>query len=208
MGIKLSEIEADSPITLYVYNNEHKMPIDAVIKSIVKDNIANIELKLNTDKVYSFENVKVDMEYCFEGVPLKWRDVRIANHKSEYYMQVSSDGVRHNRRDYFRVGVSTYGQFRREGHGTQQILIKDISLSGFAITDRSKELKFQEGDSIYVSFQDMGYSLELKGRVARIDEQEDKTIYGLEICNLCKGLSAYVNMKQSMKRSQARKNET
>lgn len=204
MGIKLEEIKAGSSITLYVYNNECKMPIDAVIKSIVKKDIANIQLKLDTDKIFHFDNVKVDMEYSFEGAPLKWRNVRIINHKSEYYMQVFTDGVRHNRRDCYRVGISIYGQFRREGHGTQKIMIRDISLSGFSVTDRSKELKFQKGEIIYVYLEDIGYKLELKGRVSRIEEQEDKTIYGLEICNLCKGLAAYVNMKQRVKRNQIR----
>lgn len=49
-------------------------------------------------------------------------------------------------------------------------------------------------------FEDIGHILDLAGRVVRVEEREDMTIYGLEICNLCKDLSSYVNIKQRRKK--------
>lgn len=202
MGIKLSELKEGSPITLKISSGERKLEMPAMINQIVKDDIAYISLEHNTGKRLSFDNVKIDMEYVFEGVmPICWRNVKIVYYKGEYVMQVSAEGQRNNRRGYFRVGVSMYAQLRREGHGTQQVMMRDISLSGFAITDRSKELGLTEGDKAVVGFEDIGYACELLGRVVRIEDREDMRVYGFEICNLCKGLSGYVNKKQRAKRA-------
>lgn len=200
MGFKLTELEEGSQVTLHISGTDKKMDMNAVIKKFIKENIVMIELDYQTDKVITFENVMVDMEYVFEGVmPIIWRNVKIVNYKSEYILQVSSEGVRHNRREAFRVGLGIYAQFRRAGHGSQQILLRDISVSGFAITDRSKELGFKNGDKVFVKFSDLGFTFELQGKVVRAEEREDMIIYGLEICNLCKGLSTYINAKQRLK---------
>ncbi len=200
MGFRLSEIEEGSQIVLHISNASKKMDMNAVIKNFMKENIAVIELDYQSDKKISFENVLVDMEYCFEGImPIVWRNVKIVSYKSEYVLQASSEGMRHNRRESFRVGVGAYAQFRREGHGMEQIILRDICISGFSLTDKRKDLNFSKGDKIVVKFSDLGYSFELHGRVVRSEEHEHLTIYGLELCNLCKGLSAYVNAKQRLK---------
>ena len=117
------------------------------------------------------------------------------NYKHDYILQVFSDGMKYNRRDSFRVGVSVLAEFRKGGR-TQQVLIRDISVSGFAISDRKNELGLSKGDEVFVKFEDIGHYLDLAGRVVRIEEREDMIIYGLEICNLCKDLSSYVSIKQ------------
>ena len=121
-------------------------------------------------------------------------------YKSEYVLQASTEGIRNNRRGCFRVGISVYANCRKSGQGTRRVLIRDISLSGFAITDNAKELNFAIGDEISISFEDIGYSIDLRGNVVRIEEQESRIIYGVEICNLCRDLSSYINVKQRQKR--------
>lgn len=201
MSIKLSEIEEGSSIVLQIKNNENKICLDAVIKKILRENMAVIELDYETDKRLNFGNVLVDMEYNFEGaMPIVWKNVQIVSYKSEYVMQTTSGGERLNRRDCFRVGVGAPAYLRMMGHGAQTVLIRDISLSGFAITDRKQELRLKTGDQLTVMLEDAGFKLGLAGRVVRIEEREDVTIYGLEITNLCKDLPKYISVKQRPKR--------
>lgn len=201
MGIKLSELEEGTKVTLQIKNNENKLPLNAEITRTLKNNMAILTLDYPSEKRLNFGNVIVDMEYNHEGtMPIIWKNVKIVNYKSEYIMQVSSDGERMNRRNCFRVGIHLTAQMRRMGHGIQPVLIRDVSLSGFAITDRGKTLGLEKGAEVTVMLEDAGFKLKLVGKVVRIEEREDLNIYGLEICNLCKELSKYISVKQRPKR--------
>lgn len=203
MGIKLSELEEGSPILLKLQIGDRTMQMNAVIKKHLKENIALITLNYDTSKRLVFDNVYITMEFAQEGnVPIVWSGAKIVSYKSEYIMQVLSDGIRHNRRNSFRVGVSTMARLRMSGDGPAEVMIRDISLSGFSISDRKKELKLNVGDELTVNFEDIGHILNLKGQVVRIETHPDITIYGLEICNLCKDLSSYVNLKQRRNKAQ------
>lgn len=176
------------------------MTLGAWIKKIVKDNVAIIALDYPPGKRLVFNNVKVDMEYGQEeDVPVLWRDVRIASYKGEYVLQTTEDGKRHNRRGCFRVGVSTMAAMVSSGRGAGKVMIRDVSLSGYSITDRKKELELKVGDKVEVYFEDLGHMLNLVGRVVRIEEHEDMNIFGLEITNICKDLSSYISVKQRHK---------
>lgn len=201
MGVlKLSELEEGSQITLLIHDQENKMEISGVIKRHIRDDIVLISVEYKTAQRLIFDGVKIDMEYCHENdIPYLWHNVKIVNYKNDYVMQVFSDGMKYNRRDSFRVGVSVMAQLRVGGRNVHQVLIKDISMTGFAISDRKKELGFNKGDDVSVYFEDIGHILDLAGRVVRIEEREDMTIYGLEIRNLCKDLQSYVSIKQRRK---------
>ena len=201
MGIKLSELENGTPVILQIKNNENKMELNAVIARNLKNNIAVLGLDYPSEKRLNFGNVLVDMQYMHEGtMSIVWKNVKIVTYKSEYIMQVSSDGERMNRRNCFRVGVHATATMRQTGHGAQSVMIRDVSLSGFAITDRGKTLGLQKGMELTVMLEDAGFHLTLVGKVVRIEEREDLNIYGLEICNLCKDLSKYISVKQRPKR--------
>ncbi|MBQ4523875.1 MAG: PilZ domain-containing protein [Lachnospiraceae bacterium] len=200
MGIKLSEIEEGSPISLQIYNSENKMQMGAVLKQHVKENIVLISLEYDTTRKLNFDNVRIDMEYTYDdGVPIIWRNVRVVNYREDYAMQVFSDGSRHNRRGCFRVSVAMNATLSMVGRTPQQITVRDLSLSGFSISDRKKELGLSVGDRLEIKFEDMGHYLDLKGKVVRIQEEEDMIIYGLETYNLCKDLSSYISLKQRRK---------
>lgn len=201
MGIKLSELEEGSPIILHLSKNGKEMDMNASIKKRVRGDLSIIELDYDATKRLSFEGINIDMEHDYEDtMPIIWKNVKVVFYKSEYVLQVSSEGERNNRRGCFRVGISVYANFRKAGQGTKRVMVRDISLSGFSITDNAKELGLAVGEDVRVAFEDSGYSIELAGRVVRIEEQEGRTIYGFEICNLCRDLSAYVALKQRQKR--------
>ena len=199
-AMKLSELEVGSQITLLIHNKNNKMEIKGVIKRHIVENVVLISMEYESTKRLIFDGVIIDMEYCNENeVPYIWHKVKIANYKNDYVMQVTSDGTKYNRRDSFRVGVSVMAHLRVGGRNVQQVLIRDISMTGFSISDRKKELGFKKGDDIFVYFEDIGHILDLAGRVVRVEEREDMIIYGLEIRNLCKDLQSYVSLKQRRK---------
>jgi len=197
LGFKLSEIDVGQRITLYISSNNRNMTLGAFIKKQLANNIVSITLDYSGDKRLIFDNVQIDVEFTQDNaVPFIWHNAKITTYKTEYVLQVFTDGTRHNRRNSFRVAVATRAQFYMAGRGSQFVMIKDISLSGFSIADRNKELGLSKGDRVSVYFEDIGHKLDLEGIVVRIEEREDMTVYGLEICNLCKDLSSYVSVKQ------------
>ena len=201
MGIKLSDLEEGSRIMLNLRYQDNVMQLDAFIKKHLKPNIALITIDYPTNKRLVFDNVQVDMECCHESdIPFIWHGVKIVNYQSQYLMQVTSEGIKHNRRGFFRVGISIPARIRINKKGIHQIMIKDLSLSGFAIADRKKEINMVIGDELSLHFEDMGHVLDLAGRVVRIEEREDMTVYGLVIRNVCKDLSSYLSVKQRRKR--------
>lgn len=197
MGFKLAEIEENKQINLRVSNNGNSLELIAFLKKQVKENIVLISIEYEDGKRLNFDNVQIDVEYVDDdGIPYVWHNVRIVSFKEDYVMQVFSDGAKFNRRGCFRVAVATSAQLIIAGRGAGHVMIRDISLSGFSIADRKLELNFSIGMQVSVSFEDLGHHLDLTGCVVRIEEREDMIIYGLEIRNMCKDLSSYVNVKQ------------
>ena len=197
MGFKLAEIEEGKQIILRISNKDNTLEWIAIIKTQLKDNIALITLDYSGTQRLVFDNVQVDMEYCDEGgIPYIWHNVKIVSFKTDYVMQVTTDGAKFNRRGCFRVAVATTAIMRMAGRGVERVMIRDISLTGFSIADRKMELGLAVGDQLTVAFEDLGHNLDLAGRVVRVEEREDLIIYGLEIRNHCKDLSSYVNVKQ------------
>ena len=196
-SIKLADLSEDSQITLLVRNANNKMEIRGSIKRCVRSDIAIVTLDYETTGKLNFSKVKVDMGYCHEdGVPYIWRDIKIVNYKGDYVVQVFSDGIKYNRRDSFRVGVLSLAHLQVGGRNVKQVIVKDISLTGFAIADTEKRLNFSAGDEVHIYFEDVGHLLNLTGRVVRTEERENMIIYGLEIRNLCKDLQSYISVKQ------------
>ena len=197
MGIKLSEIEENTHIVFHIHHGEQQMDLGGVLKKHLQENIALITLDYQGSQRLVFENVTIDMEFPQDnGVPLIWRNVKIINHKVAYIMQVSVDGVRNNRRNSFRISVGKQGWFSMKGRESRYVTVKDVSASGFSISDRKRELNLVKGDQLSVSFEDLGYRLDLVGKVVRIEKREVMIVYGMVIITICNDLSTYINIKQ------------
>lgn len=202
MGIKLSEIETGNKIKLLLSNGSNHMEMDAIILKHVQDHISIISLCYESDRPLNFDKVKIEVEFTTEeGIPYIWRTAQVTSFQSGYVLQVKNDGIRHNRRECFRVGVSMNGRMKVMGRGEKTVMIRDVSLSGFSITDRKKDLNLQTGNEVSLHFEDLGHILNLTGTVVRIEEHEDMIIYGFVINNLCKYLPSYVNTKQRQRKS-------
>lgn len=203
MKQEFSEIEVNSRILLILSNGNKSMEMGATIVRHLKDNIALISLDNTTGQILKFDNISISVVYTnAEGIPYIWMNSTIVYYQGQYLLQVRANGGhRHNRRNSFRVGVSHYAKMRTAGHGEIEVVVRDVSLTGFSITDRKKELNLTSGTHAVLRYEDIGHQLELEGNVVRIVEEDDYIIYGFVITKSCRDLSSYVNIKQKQKRS-------
>ena len=201
MGHKFTEVGEDSPIVLSIRLNDKHMELGAVVKKHLGKNLTLITLNYGGGKRLVFDNVQIDVLYCAsDSIPILWHNAKVINHKDNYLLQITAEGTKSNRRNSFRVSVATLGWMSQVGKPPKQVMIKDVSMTGFAITDRKKELKLEKGDRIIVSFDDLIFSLKLDGKLVRIEEHDDYVVYGFVILNVCNDLSAYINQKQRKNR--------
>lgn len=202
MKKEFSEIEVGSRILLNLSSGNKSMEMGATITRHLKDNIALITLDNNSGQILKFDNININVVYTNdEGIPYIWLNSTVVYYQGQYLLQVKADGGRrHNRRSSFRVGVSHYAKLRRPGHGEIEVVVRDISLTGFSITDRKKELNMTMGMHVLLRYEDIGHELELEGNVVRIEEEDDYIIYGFVLTKSSRDLSSYVNTKQRQKR--------
>lgn len=203
MKQEFTEIEAGSRILLSLSSGNKSMEMGATITRHLKDNIALITLDNSSGQVLKFDNVIINVIYTNEeGIPYIWMNSTVVYYQGQYLLQVKADGGRrHNRRSSFRVGVSHYAKLRVTGHGEVEVVVRDVSLTGFSITDRKKELGLTQGTHALLRYEDIGHELELEGNVVRIEETEDYIIYGFVLTKSSRDLSSYVNLKQRQKRT-------
>ena len=203
MRQEFNEIEAGSRLLLSLSSGTKSMEMGASLARHLKDNIALITLDNSNGQVLKFDNVNINVIYTnAEGIPYIWMNCTIVFYQGQYLLQVKPDGGRrHNRRNSFRVGVSHYAKLRVTGHGEVEVVVRDVSLTGFSITDRKKDLNLAQGTHVLLRYEDAGHELELEGNVVRIEETEEYVIYGFVITKSCRDLSSYVNLKQRQKRS-------
>ena len=201
MGHKFTEVEENSPIVLSIRSNDKHMELGAIVKKHLGKNLTLITLNYGGGKRLVFDNVQIDVLYCAsDSIPILWHNAKVINHKDNYLLQIVTDGTRSNRRNSFRVSVATLGWMNQVGKPPKQVMIKDVSMTGFAITDRRKELKLERGDRISISFDDLIFSLKLDGKLVRIEEHDDYVVYGFVILNVCNDLTTYINQKQRKNR--------
>lgn len=197
-----SEIPEGSPIALMLHNGSIHMRMDANIISFVREDIAIITLHTSVTQILKFDNIDIEVIFTNrEGIPYQWRKAKIVYFKGNYVLQVKGDGARYNRRCTYRVGVSRTAQIRTDGQREYRTLVKDVSLTGFSITDRVGDLDLTEGDTATLTFEDLGHELNLQGVVVRIITADDYKTYGFSIIRSCKDLPSYIAIKQRRKRN-------
>ena len=197
-----SEIEVGNRVVFEIKNDTAEMEMLATIVRHLKENIAVIEFDDIQNQIIRFSNVKINMLYLNEkGLPYLWRGVTIVHYQGQYILSVNPDGgLRYNRRGSYRVGISQPAKIQISGRGTFHIIVKDISLTGFSITDRKNDLNLSNGDRLQLTYEDIGHELDLVGEVVRIEKELDYVIYGCLITKSCKDLPSYVNTKQRLRK--------
>ncbi len=201
MSYKFQEIPVNSPIVLNIHLGEKHMELGAVVQKHLAQNLTLVTLDYAGAKRLTFENVAVDVHrQAADGVPILWHSVRVLNYKDQYLLQVNTPGARSNRRNSFRVSVGVMGWLNMAGKKPVQTIVKDVSMTGFAVTDRKHELHLMSGDRATITFEDLTYKIVLDGKVVRIEKHEDYVVYGFIIQNICNDLNTYITIKQRRKR--------
>ena len=203
MKQEFSKIETGSRLLITISNGTRSIEMGATIIKHLKDNIALISLENTSGQIIKFDNLSINIVYTSpEGVPYLWTNSTIVYYQGQYLLQVRADGGKlHNRRDSFRIGVSHQARLRVQGDAEYDILVRDISLTGFSVTDQNKLLTLQTGARATLRFEDIGHQLVLEGNLVRVVDEKEGTIYGFVITRSCKDLSSYMNIKQKQKRS-------
>jgi hypothetical protein len=111
--------------------------------------------------------------------------------------------MRYNRRCTYRVSVLRAASLTTSDGRMHRILAKDVSLTGFSVTDRKNELALARGAEATLQFEDIGHVIDITGQVIRIEEREGCVVYGFTLHRSCKDLPSYITTKQRRKRSSA-----
>ena len=201
MSYRFQEIEVNSPIVLIIHIGEKRMEIGAVIQKHLAQNLTLVTLDYAGDKRLNFDNVQVDVQHqAGDGVPILWHQARVIFYKDSYLIQINTPGARSNRRNSYRVSVGSQGWLNMVGKKPVQTIIKDVSMTGFAVTDRKKELHLLSGDRVSITFEDITFKINLEGKVVRIEKHDDYVVYGFAILSICNDLTTYITMKQRRNR--------
>jgi len=202
MKQEFSDIALHSRILLDLTNGNKKMQMGATITRHLKRNIAIITFDQRPAQVLKFDNITIHVLYTTpEGIPCIWEDCMIVYYQGQYLLQVKEQGgTTQNRRNCYRVRVSHPAKLNIRGKWDMDVIVHDVSLTGFGIFDGNKELPLDKGDYGHLLFEDIGHVLDLEGTLVRIAETDNSIIYGFSITRTCKDLSSYVNLKQRQKK--------
>ena len=202
MKYVFSNIPEGSLIALMLHNGSIHMRMDASIVSFVREDIAIITLHTSVTQILKFDNIDIEVNFTTrDGIPYQWRKAKIVYFKGNYVLQVKGDGARYNRRCTYRVGVSRSAQLRTSDGREYRIIVKDVSLTGFSITDRTGDVTLFQGDSATLIYEDLGHEIDLYGSVVRIVETDNYKTYGFTITRSCRDLPSYIATKQRRKRN-------
>lgn len=204
MKYEFSKIEEGSTVLLLLHNNNLHMKMEATIDKFIRTDIAIITLQTSVTQIIKFDNIDIELIYTApDGYPYLWRKSKVVYFKGNYVLQVRGEGVRYNRRCTYRVGVLKAASLTTPDGRIHRVLAKDVSLTGFSITDRKNELMLTKGTEATLQFEDIGHEIDLTGAVIRIEERDSCTIYGFTIHRSCRDLPSYITTKQRRKRSSA-----
>lgn len=206
--MRLSELQVGTSLQLAVsFENQHfefETKIDLIHKSKVmlepvrKDNkLLNVHGKnVQTDLLLIRENEK----------PILWKNVDIVTTKYKhglYYMVDGEiNGKEYNRRGAYRmfVGETLDAKIGIKANSSIQVILKDISNSGFAIIN-NEEIDGGDDAFIFLSYQakmgDVVRNLPLMGKVVRkMTLQDGRILYGCALVKKNDMIGHYINQKQ------------
>lgn len=171
-------------------------------------------VKIN-EKILGFnvQGMSIDVNvYPLEGPPLVFKRVAISLNREKdrvtYAISTPSEGKILNRRENYRVFVGKDAVVQRGlNRSVIDAILKDISLTGFAITadtvDRDgKLIELNENQLIHTVLQDRieetykDYNFTLYGIIVRKQELENgKIVYGCKLNQKVPELEGYINTK-------------
>ena len=184
----------------------------------VEDNKLYVEPFVYEGAVLNFDSANVSISmiaYEEEKSPYLWQVVHIAKEVRDNtpYHVISSNlsGVKINRRENFRLFLGIEGTATLMGGKPFDVLVKDISSSGFAVlVDMNKPINVHKNDIMQLEFVDVTFNEDfiLNGRVVRMDKTDKYLLYGCRMVTENPVIDKYIANKQLENRvNSARKNK-
>lgn len=183
----------------------------------VEDNKLYVEPFVYEGAVLNFDSANVTLSmiaYEEEKSPYLWQVVHIAKEIRDNtpYHVISSNlaGVKINRRENFRLFLGIEGTATLMGGRPFNVLVKDISSSGFAVlVDMNNPISVHKNDIMQLEFSDHTFdeAFVLNGRVVRMDKTDKYLLYGCRLVSENPAIDKYIANKQLENRvNSAKKN--
>ena len=196
MKYSFSNIKDGSSILIMMHNGSVHMKLMGNIINLIREDIATISLETPTSHVLKFDHTELEVIYISEeGIPYIWKDAKIVHFKNNYVLQVKGEGTKYNRRMTYRVSIFRNAELRKSDDSLHPVTVNDISLTGFSVCDKRKELSLSKDDGVTIEFTDIEYTINLYGTVIRIEESDDSITYGFIIRRSCRDLPTYITTK-------------
>ena len=184
----------------------------------VEDNKLYVEPFVYEGAVLNFDSANVSISmiaYEEEKSPYLWQVVHIAkevrDNTSYHVISSNLSGVKINRRENFRLFLGIEGTATLMGGQPFDVLVKDISSSGFAVlVDMNKPINVHKNDIMQLEFVDTTFNEDfvLNGRVVRMDKTDKYLLYGCRMVSENPVVDKYIANKQLENRvNSARRNK-
>ncbi len=191
--IYITDLQDEAEVTISCRLRDKTAEFKAKV-SKVSDTYICLDVPRVDGKALNFDGVSNSITgIASDGILYKFQDCMIGLVKGVYVAKCMKPGKKINRRGSFRIGISVIASLIRNGDDPINVYIKDVSAGGYAITT-AKPLNV--GEEICVKFTDMGMSMVMIGRIVRMEEHEDKNVYGVQLVKQPPNLEAYINSKQ------------
>lgn len=211
--MRLSDLSIDQAITIFVMIGEQKMEFPSRIEQTnPRKKLAFLAPIMKEGKILNFNGKGILTSVLValpDAKPIIFRNVTLNTMKKDdgtfcYGVQCIDEGVEINRRGAFRCSIGVRSIMRIGlDKTTYDIIIRDVSLTGFSFVFCSFEQQTEVGKSIHLVLNDYleetaeNFSFQMYGHVVRTEEIENgKTIYGCKLAEKVRGLDTYIAKKE------------
>lgn len=215
--MEIYELTTAHKMSITIANERTNISLNSNIV-FVEDNKLYVEPFVYQGAVLNFDSTNVTISmiaYEEEKSPYLWQVVHIVKEIRDNtpYHVISSNltGVKINRRENFRLFLGLDGTATLMGGQPFDVVVKDISSSGFAVlVDMNKPITVHKNDIMQLEFVDKSFEEDfvLSGRVVRMDKTDKYFLYGCRLATENPAIDKYIANKQLENRvNSARKNK-
>lgn len=215
--MEIYELTTAHKMSITIANERTNISLNSNIV-FVEDNKLYVEPFVYQGAVLNFDSTNVTISmiaYEEEKSPYLWQVVHIVKEIRDNtpYHVISSNltGVKINRRENFRLFLGLDGTATLMGGQSFDVVVKDISSSGFAVlVDMNKPITVHKNDIMQLEFVDKSFEEDfvLAGRVVRMDKTDKYFLYGCRLATENPVIDKYIANKQLENRvNSARKNK-
>lgn len=200
----ITELEGDTAVVIDIVQGKDKLTFETKVVSAISNGVLLESLKYK-DRVLnvSFKGLVIFLTANLEPLPFRFSEVQLetVQYKGEIYHLAKTvhEGKPVNRRENFRVYIGEDGMAQINEHKKdREVLVKDVSISGFAIV--AKDDLEADDAKVRLTYSDKDSRIILHGNVVRKEIiDESKILYGCKLEETPQGLAKYLNQKQTDK---------